>query len=84
MLYANDTILFIKHDMDKAQNPCLFLLTFEQMFGLKINFHKSELFFFGEAVEAATDYANLFRYTHGQFPIKYLGISIHYQRFTIA
>jgi hypothetical protein len=27
----------------------LFLAAFEQLSGLKINFHKSELFYFGEA-----------------------------------
>ena len=54
------------------------------MLGLKINFNKSELFCFGEATKAAAEYADLFGCAHGQFPIKYLGISIHYRRLTIA
>ena len=49
--YADDTILFMEHDLDKAQNLKLLLSAFEQMSGLKINFHKGELFCFGEAVE---------------------------------
>jgi hypothetical protein len=47
--YANDTILFIKHDLEKAKNLKLILSDFEQLSGLKINFCKSEFFCFGEA-----------------------------------
>ena len=54
------------------------------MSGLKTNFHKSELFCFGEAVEAAIDYADLFGCAHGHCPIKYIGIPIHYRRLTIV
>jgi hypothetical protein len=42
--YADDTILFMEHDLEKAQNLKLILAAFEQLSGLKINFHKSELF----------------------------------------
>ena len=55
--YTDDTILFMEHDLDKAKNLKLLLSTFKQMSGLKINFHKSELFYFGEAKEAAAIYA---------------------------
>ena len=48
--YADDTILFMEHDLDKARNLKLLLSAFEQMSGLKINFHKCELFGFGEAL----------------------------------
>ena len=80
----DETILFMEHDLDKARNLKLLLSAFEQMSGLKINFHKSELFCFGEAIEAAADYADLFGCALGQFPIKYPGISIHYRSHTIA
>jgi hypothetical protein len=82
--YADDTILFMEHDLEKAQNLKLILAAFEQLSGLKINFHKSELFCFGEAQDAASNYAELFGCGQGQFPIRYLGISIHYRRLTIA
>jgi hypothetical protein len=45
--YADGTIIFMKHDLKKAQN-----LNFggsEQLSGLEINFHKSELFCFSDA-----------------------------------
>jgi hypothetical protein len=47
--YADDTILFMDHDLEKARNLKLILVVFEQLLGLKINFHKSELFCFGDA-----------------------------------
>jgi len=46
---ADDTLLFIKHDLDQAKNMKIILCAFEQLSGLKINFHKSELFCYGEA-----------------------------------
>ena len=58
--YADDTVLFMEHDLDKARNLKLLLSAFEQMSGLNINCHKSELFCFGEVVEAATNYAHMF------------------------
>lgn len=52
--YADDTILFMDHDVDKARNLKLLLCAFEELSGLKINFHKSELFCFGKAAESAS------------------------------
>ena len=42
--YADDTIIFLSHDMEKARNMKYLLCVFEQLSGLKINFHKSEIF----------------------------------------
>ena len=47
--YADDTIIFMEHNFEEAKNMKLLLTMFEQLSGLKINFHKSELFCFGEA-----------------------------------
>ena len=49
--YADDTILFLEHNLEQAHNMKLILCAFEQLSGLKINFHKSEIFCFGEAKE---------------------------------
>ena len=49
--YADDTILFLSHDLAKPTNLKLLLCLFEQLSGLKINFHKSEIFCFGKAKE---------------------------------
>ena len=77
--YADDTILFMEHDIEKAKNLKLILSAFEQLSGLKINFHKSELFCFGEAKETIQQYTYLFGCAQGQFPMRYLGIPIHYR-----
>jgi hypothetical protein len=82
--YADDTIIFMDHDFEKARNPKLILSAFEQLTGLKINFHKSELFFFGDAQDKVNGYATLFGYGQGQFPMRYFGIPVHYRRLTIA
>jgi hypothetical protein len=74
---------FMKHDLDKAQNLKLIISVFQQLSGLKINFHKSELFSFGEALNEVNAYANLFGCGQGQFPMRYLGILIHYRRLTL-
>ena len=55
---------------------------FEQLSGLKISFHKIELFIFSKAQDMADQYAELFGCEQGQFPNWYLGIPIHYCRLT--
>jgi hypothetical protein len=58
--YADDTILFMEDDLEKAKNLKLILSAFEQLSGLKINFHKSELYCFGEAQDQVQLYVELF------------------------
>jgi hypothetical protein len=43
--YADDTILFLEHDIQKAGNMKLILCLFEELSGLKINFHKVRFLF---------------------------------------
>ena len=47
--YVDDTIIFLEHNLEYAQNLRTILCAFEQLSGLKINFHKSEIYCFGEA-----------------------------------
>jgi hypothetical protein len=51
-----NTLLFLGHDIEKASNLKLLLLAFEHVSGLKINYHKSELFCFGQAKEVQEQY----------------------------
>jgi hypothetical protein len=78
--YVDDTIIFMAHDLDKTQNMKLLLCAFEQVSGLKINFHKSELFCFGEAQEEVDYYVQILGCMTGEVPLKYLGIPIHYRK----
>ena len=78
--YADDTILFMDHDLEKAINLKLLLCAFEQLSGLKINFHKSEIFCFGEAQQCEAQYSQLFGCQSGNYPFKYLGIPMHHRK----
>jgi hypothetical protein len=78
--YADDTILFMDHDPEKARNMKLLLYAFKQLPWLKINFHKSEIFCFGEALDAIDQYTELFGCNSRDFPLKYLGISNYYRK----
>jgi hypothetical protein len=78
--YADDTIIFMEHDIQKALNMKLILCIFEQLSGLKNNFHKSELFCFRRAKEIQDEYKVLFGCEIGSLPFRYLGIPIHFRR----
>jgi hypothetical protein len=78
--YADDTIIFMQHDLQKALNMKLVLCIFEQLSGLKINFHKSELFCFGKVRDEEAEYRNIFGCEVGSFPFRYLGIPIHFRK----
>jgi hypothetical protein len=78
--YADDTILFLEDDLEKAKNLKMVLGAFEKLSGLKINFHKSEMFCFGETRERAAEYVNLFGCKEGAFPFRYLGIPMSYRK----
>jgi hypothetical protein len=62
------------HDLEKAKNMKLLLCVFEQLSGLKINFHKSDIFCYGEAKHYEQEYTRLFGCGIGSFPFRYLGI----------
>jgi len=78
--YADDTIIFIDHDLEQAKNLKLLLCTFEQLSGLKINFHKSEIFCYGAAKEMEDIYTDLFGCNAEEYPFRYLGIPMHHRQ----
>jgi hypothetical protein len=78
--YADDTIICLEHDLEKALNMKLVLCIFKQLSGLKINFHKIEIYCFGKATEVENQYRELFRCESGTLPFKYLGIPIHFRK----
>ena len=78
--YADDTVVFLDHSIDQARNVKLLLTAFEQMSGLKINFHKSELFCYGSAKACETQYSRIFGCGIGTMPFKYLGIPMTHRR----
>jgi hypothetical protein len=80
ILQYADTIIYLEHDLEKALDMKLVLCIFEQLSGLKINFHKSEVYCFEKPKEVENDYTQLFGCELGSFPFKYLGIPIHFRK----
>jgi hypothetical protein len=82
--YADDTILCLDEEEDKARNVKLLLYMFEQMAGLKINFEKSEIMMVSGDNNVTLIYANYFNCQIGLFPLKYLGVSIAASRLDVV
>ena len=74
--YADDTVIMIDESKKSILNLKLILYCFEWLSGLKINFHKSEVFVFGADDHEEKEMANMLNCSLGSFPMKYLGISI--------
>jgi hypothetical protein len=55
--YADDTIFMLQDNLEGARNIKFILNLFEQMSGLKINFHKSEVVCFGSAKDSKNLYS---------------------------
>lgn len=77
--YADDTVFFLQDNLEYAKNLKYILVIFEQMSGLKINIHKSEIFCFGDAELRKNLYSNIFTCPLNSLPINYLGIPIDYK-----
>ena len=70
--YADDTMIFMEHDLAKARNMKLV-----RCLWTKNKFKQSELFCFGRAKDEQDEYRQLFGCEMGSLPFSYLGISIH-------
>jgi hypothetical protein len=78
--YADDTIIFMEHDLEQAKHMKILLCAFEQLSGLKINFHKSEMFCYGEAKYCSDQYSHIFGCGMGQYPFRYLGVPMNHKK----
>jgi len=56
------------------------LCVFEQLSGLKINFHKSELYCFGKANDRVDQYSQILGCGVGKYPFKYLGLPMNFRK----
>ena len=71
-------LLFLKDDLEMANNLKWLLLCYEQMTGMRINFDKSDMLTIGIEGDRMNEYAKFFCYKKGDFPIKYLGVPLHF------
>jgi hypothetical protein len=67
----------MEHGIEKTMNMKLIICTFDQLFDFKINFHKSEIFYFGEAKDVKEHYLQLFGWEGGAFPFCYLSRNLY-------
>jgi hypothetical protein len=78
--YADDTILFSNPDEFYLRNLKSCLIWFENLSGMRINYHKSELISLNMQEEQVHRAAHIFSYPVGSLPLKYLGIPLHYDK----
>lgn len=78
--YADDTLLFLENNLEKASTLKWLLVCFEQMSGMKINYDKSDLLTIGMDEDSANQFAKLFCCKRSEFPIKYLGVPLYYTK----
>jgi hypothetical protein len=82
--YADDTILLLQDNLEFARNLKFILILFEKMSGLKINFHKSEVYCFGDANNNKDAYTEIFTCPIKILPICYLGVPIDHKTLSIS
>jgi len=78
--YSNNTLLFLEDNTEKASTLKWLLVCFEKMYGMKINYEKSDLLTIGMDEDRTNVFAKLFYYKKSEFPIKYLGVPLHYSK----
>ena len=69
--YGDDTIFLLQDDTHNAKNMKFILSAFEQMSGLKINFHKTELILFDDVVKKQQIHQEKFTCNIGELPMRY-------------
>jgi hypothetical protein len=78
--YADDTLLFLENNLEKANNLKCLLICFEQMSGMKINYNKSDLLTIVLEEDEANRFAKIFCCKRSDFPIKYLDVPVYYTK----
>jgi hypothetical protein len=73
-------LLYFEDSLENARNLKVILCTFELLTGLKINFMKSEVYYFSSANERQDKYAYIFTCKSGVVPFNYLGMPLHYKK----
>jgi hypothetical protein len=75
--YADDTVVLIQDDEESILNLKLILYCFENMSGMRINYHKSELYIMGVDSSREEEIAAKLNYKLWSFLMVYLGILVH-------
>jgi hypothetical protein len=80
MQYADDTLLFLIKNLGNIINLKWISSFFEQMSGMRINFHKCDLIAINVEEGEAQTVAQSLCCGLGQFPLKYIGVPLHHKK----
>jgi hypothetical protein len=80
MQYSDDTLLFLKHDLESAYQLKWLMTCFEPIFGMKINYHKSDMAPINLEEDETQTYGRIFCCKLRGFPFKYLGVSLYHEK----
>jgi hypothetical protein len=78
--YADNTMVFWKHDYESGCHLKWLMSCFEQLANMKINFNKSDLISVNLDEGQTHQYAKIFCCKLGSFPFKYLGVPVHHDK----
>lgn len=78
--YADDTLIFIDDKLETAQNLKWFMSCFEQLSGLRINFHKCDLIPLNVPDCISGPVSQALGCRLGELPMKYLGVPLHHSK----
>jgi Reverse transcriptase (RNA-dependent DNA polymerase) len=76
LLYADDTMIFLKPMVSQFKILQLILHIFQRLSGLSVNFHKSELLMTVDPDLKIHGLAQIIHCTASKFPIRYLGLPL--------
>ena len=78
--YADHTILFSSVELPYLLNIKHVIMWFEQISGMRVNFHKTQLITMNVEEDVVHQAAHIFNCLVGCFPLKYLGVPLHYYK----
>jgi hypothetical protein len=78
--YVDDTLLFLGHDNMSSFHLKWLMLCYENLLGMRINYHKSNMTPIGLEEEEAQQYAKIFCCKIRAFPFRYLGVPLHFDK----
>ena len=82
--FADDTLLFLEVNSLIVERLKFLLLGFENLFGLKINFEKSELIPLNLSTQEASLLASQLNCKISTLPITYLGVPLHWKKLVVS
>ena len=81
--YADDTLILIQHKELDVANLKFLLMCFEDMSGLKINYHKSEVIVMGATLDEQRRVASMLNDKLGTIPFISLGLPVSDRKLTV-